>query len=159
MRAALLIVALITLAACDGARPAGGWWRYGLSGSSPFWAQLHQYDEDPTRDGRLLVAITVFSDESQAIHYTLDQAGLGMTERDGRKGSFQRPTPDVQSARNLLSSLAPDGPYPPIPRLVIVRWHQNGAWVTARFDRDDLPVAVQDLAIAVTGHGIGDIAP
>ncbi len=159
MNKLLLLTVVLTLAACNGARPSGGWWRYGLAGSSPVWEQLHQYDDDPTPNGRLLVAITVFSDESHAIHYTLDQAGLGMTERDGRKGAFQRTPTQTQAARTLLGDLTADGPYPPIPQLVIVRWHRAGSWVTARFDRNDLPVEVQDLAIAVTGHGIGDIKP
>ena len=157
--ALLVSITVLAVSACDGARPAGGWWRYGLAGSSPFWAQLHQYDEDPTSDGRLLVAITVFSDESHAIHYTLDRDGLGLTERDEKKGAFRRPSADVQKVRNCLNDLVPDGPYPPIPRLIIVRWHQGGTWVTARFDRDEQPVAMQDLARAVTGHNIGDITP
>lgn len=157
--ALLISLAVLALSACDGARPNGGWWRYGLSGSSPFWAQLHKYDQDPTSNGRLLVAITVFSDESHAIHYTLDREGLGLTERDDKKGAFRRPPAEVEKVRAGLRDLLPEGPYPPIPRLIIVRWHQGGAWVTARCDRDDQPLVIQDLAHAVTGHHIGDIAP
>jgi hypothetical protein len=40
-----------------------------------------------------------------------------------------------------------------------VRWHQDQEWLLARFDRGELPQAVQDLASIVSGNAIGDIAP
>ena len=153
------LVCLLGTTGCEGRGPETGWWRYGLSGSSPFWHELHLYDEDPTQDQRLVVAITVFADETTAVHHVLERDGTGMTERDGAKTAFRRTTRQVQVVDDLLARLTPGGDYPPPQRLAIVRWHRNGAWVTLRCDRGELPDGVQDIAGVVTGRPIGDVAP
>ena len=156
----LALVLAAALTACGNSRGDGGWWHYGFSGSSPFWEQLHLYDADPTRDQRLVVVITVFADEKTAVHHVLERDGTGMIQRGESKTGVRRTPDQVAQATFLLQGIAPGGTYPPIARLVIIRWHQDGnAWVTATFDRDDLPVRVQNLAMAVTGQAIGDITP
>lgn len=157
--ALLALTALVAIAGCTGRAPETGWWRYGLSGSSPFWRELHLYDEDPTQDQRLVVAITVFADETTAVHHVLERDGAGMTERNGGKTAFRRSPRQVQVVNDLLARLAPGGDYPPPQRLTIVRWHENGTWVTLRCDRGELPDGVQDIAAVVTGRPIGDVAP
>ncbi len=156
---ALLATALL-LGGCFGERPqGGGWWRYGFSGSSPFWHELHLYDEDPTPDQRLVVAITIFADERTAVHKVFEADSGGMVQRGEAKRGFRRGPQAVALVRERLSGLAIGGEYPPAERLVIVRWHQNGTWVTARFDRAEVPPLVQDIARLAVGEGIGDIAP
>jgi hypothetical protein len=161
MRPLLLGLGLMLLVGClpKGRGPETGWWRYGLGGSSPFWQELHRFDEDPTADQRLVVVITVFADERTAVHHVLESSGNGMTQRGEAKMPFRRSQRQVATTRELLSQLAPGGAYPPLERLVIVRWHQNQDWVLARFDRGELPQSVQNLAGIVSGSTIGDIAP
>ena len=161
MRALLLGLGLLLLAGCGlrGQSPTAGWWRYSLGGSSPFWQELHRFDEDPTPDQRLVVVLTIFADERHAVHHVLENSGAGMTQRGEAKSAFRRSARQVATTRELLAQLAPGGDYPPLERLVIVRWHQDQEWRLARFDRGDLPQAVQDIAGIVTGGSIGDIAP
>ena len=161
MRPLLLGLGLLLLAACGprGRSPDSGWWRYSLGGSSPFWQELHRFDADPTVDQRLIVALTIFADERHAVHHVLEETGAGMTQRGASKVPFRRSQRQMATTRELLRQLAPGGDYPPLERLVIVRWHRDQEWVLARFDRGDLPQSVQDLAGIVSGNVIGDIAP
>lgn len=161
MRPLLLGLGLVLLAGCGprGHNPDSGWWRYSLGGSSPFWQELHRFDEDPTPDQRLVVVLTIFADERHAVHHVLENTGSGMTQRGESKIPFRRSQRQVATTRELLRQLAPGGAYPPLERLVIVRWHQDQEWLLARFDRGDLPQSIQDLAGIVSGNAIGDIAP
>jgi hypothetical protein len=161
MRPVLLGLGLMLLVGCmpKGRSPDGGWWRYSLGGSSPFWEELHRFDEDPTSDQRMVVVMTIFADERNAVHHVLENTGYGMTQRGESKTPVRRSQRQVATTRELLNQLAPGGDYPPLERLVIVRWHQGSDWVLARFDRGDLPESVQSIAGIVTGSTIGDIAP
>ncbi len=144
---------------CDNSRGAGGWWRYGLSGSSPFWHELHAYDEDPTPKQTMAVALTLFADEKRAVHHLLEDDGRGKTVRGTMAVGFRRTPVEVTEALALVSGLQPGGPYPPPEKLVILRWYKQGTWVMARYDRSALPDEVQSLATIISGRPVGDIEP
>lgn len=159
MRLTFLLLLTLCFVACEGKRAEGGWWRYGLSGSSPFWHELHLYDDDSSPNQTILVAITIFADENRAVHHVLEQDGRGSTQRGEARKAFRRTPEQVVAAQDLLANIRPGGDYPPPERLVIVRWHDGRTWATARFDRTALPSAVQDLAALIAGRPIGDIEP
>jgi hypothetical protein len=155
-----LSVLLMSLSVgCENNRAAGGWWRYSLSGSSPFWHELHAYDDDPTQDQTMIAALTLFADEKRAVHHLLENDGRGKTIRGTIPVGFRRTPAEVSEAMALLSGLQPGGPYPAPEKLVILRWYQDGKWVMARFDRSALPDAVQSLATIISGRPVGDIEP
>jgi len=152
-----VIAALIS--GCGTNRGSGGWWRYGLSGSSPFWHELHAYEKDPTSDQSLVAVLTLFADEKRAVHHQLTNDGRGKTVRGTTTTPFRRTPEQVTDVLALLSGLTPGGEYPPPEKLVILRWYDQGVWVTARYDRTTLPETVQSLATIVSGRPIGDIEP
>ena len=153
-----LILSLITVG-CDNNRGAGGWWRYGLSGSSPFWHELHAYDQDPTTGNSMVAVLTLFADEKRAVHHLVEKDGRGKTVRGTNEVGFRRTPEQVTDVLALLSGLQPGGEYPPPEKLVILRWYDHGTWATARFDRTALPDQVQSLATIISGRPIGDIEP
>ena len=153
-----LILSLVTVG-CDNNRGAGGWWRYGLSGSSPFWHELHAYDQDPTTGNSMVAVLTLFADEKRAVHHLVEKDGRGKTVRGTNEVGFRRTPEQVTDVLALLSGLQPGGEYPPPEKLVILRWYDHGTWATARFDRTALPDQVQSLATIISGRPIGDIEP
>ena len=155
----LMALGILIGAGCSDSRGQSGWWRYGLSGSSPFWHELHLFDEDPTPLHTMVVTLTIFADEQHAVQHALERDGQGSTERAGKRAGFRRTLKQVGDAQALLATVQPGGEYPPPARLVIMRWYRGGEWVTARFDRDSLPPAVQDLATLISGRPVGDIDP
>ena len=154
----LLVLALCAVG-CQDNRGSGGWWRYGLSGSSPFWHELHSYDQDPTTNNSMMAVLTLFADEKRAVHHLLEQDGRGKTVRGTNEVGFHRTPEQVTEVLALLSGLQPGGEYPPPEKLVILRWYDHGTWATARFDRTALPEQVQSLATVISGRPIGDIEP
>ena len=162
MRPTLFITMLfltLFIVGCQDNRGSGGWWRYGLSGSSPFWHELHAYDQDPTSGNSLVAVLTLFADEKRAVHHLLEQDGRGKTVRGTNEVGFRRTPEQIADAMALLSGLQPGGEYPPPEKLVILRWYSQGTWVTARYDRTALPEQVQALATVISGRSIGDIEP
>ena len=157
----LFVVFALTLVTvgCENNRGSGGWWRYGLSGSSPFWHELHAYDQDPTTGNTMVAVLTLFADERRAVHHLLEQDGHGQTVRGTNSVGFRRTPEQVTDVLALLSGLQPGGEYPPPEKLVILRWYDHGTWVTARFDRTALPEPVQSLATLISGRPVGDIEP
>lgn len=154
----LMVVGLISVG-CEDNRGSGGWWRYGLSGSSPFWHELHAYDQDPTPSNSMVAVLTLFADEKRAVHHLLEQDGRGKTVRGTNEVGFRRTPEQITEVLTLLSGLQPGGEYPPPEKLVILRWYDHGKWVIARYDRTDLPEQVQSLATVISGRPIGDIEP